>query len=70
MAINVCNIEECNNNYQYIVMYILQIMTICNAIKEGWKVKKIDNKTYEFKKNNFNYDEFNLEEFINKITSF
>jgi hypothetical protein len=64
------NYEYDDNKYQHIALYILQIITICNAIKDGWVIKKLDNKTYEFTKNNFNYDDFDLKAFIHKITSF
>ena len=44
------------------IVYIIKFVTIYNAIKDGWKIKKINNKKYIFskklidiKKNDFNY---------------
>ncbi len=70
MAIEICRLNEYNHKFRYFIICILQIMTICNAIKDGWKVKKIGNKTYEFTKKVQDDDDIDLDEFINRITSF
>ena len=68
MAINVKKINEYNN--QYLMLFILQIMTICNAMKEGWKVKKIGQRTYEFTKTMKDEDELDLDDFLQRITAY
>lgn len=39
------------NPYKNFILIMLQIITIYNAIKLGWKVKKIDNRTFKLSKN-------------------
>jgi|AntRauTorckE6833_2_1112554.scaffolds.fasta_scaffold18307_2 hypothetical protein len=51
-----------------IVIYIIQIVAIYHAINQGWKIKKIGNRTYELSKNISDTCNFNLKNFINQIT--
>lgn len=68
MAINIKQINEYNG--QYLLLFILQIMAICNAMKEGWKVKKIGQRTYEFTKIIPHEEDVDLEDFIQRITAY
>jgi hypothetical protein len=52
-----------------IILYILQIVSIYNALTMGWKVKKIGINKYEFSRKNIIVNDFNLNEFINNIIS-
>lgn len=52
-----------------VVLYILQVITVSNAMIAGWEVKKIDEKTFEFCKsmNSVDIDNFDLEIFMHSI---
>ena len=52
-----------------ILIYIIQIVSIYNAILLGWKVRKIGNNKYELTKSNQNMESFCLEKFIKNITT-
>jgi hypothetical protein len=47
----------------------LQVITIYNAMKLGWDVEKIDNRTYKLSKNISELSNFKLNDFINRIVS-
>jgi hypothetical protein len=49
----------------YVLLIIIQIISIYNAISMGWKVKKIDTNKYELSKQ---IPDINLSDFIEKIT--
>jgi len=44
-------------------------MTLYNAQKLGWKVKKIGNKTYEFTKSFDDLGPFSLRKFIDTVVT-
>ena len=52
-----------------IIFYIIQIVSIYNAILLGWKVRKIGNNKYELTKSNHNMESFCLKTFIKNITT-
>lgn len=52
-----------------VCIYILQIATIHNALKLGWKVRKIGSNKYELTKKISELENFQFPEFINKISS-
>ena len=54
--------------HNYLLIYIIQIITIVNAIKEGWKVTQIGKSTYEFTK--LSNEDVDLSDFINRISTF
>lgn len=57
-------------NESYILMlYVLQIVSLYNAIILGWRVKKIGMNTYELSKNIDDNFDFNFQEFIDHIVS-
>ena len=68
MAIDIRGINEYND--KHIIVYILQIITIYNAIKYGWKIRKIGYKTYELSKKIYNCEDINLEILLNKLTTY
>jgi len=49
-----------------LILYVLQIISIYNAILTGWKVKKIGYNTYEFTKK---INDYPLNDFINNIVT-
>jgi len=55
--------------YNYFLIVIFQVMTIYNAINLGWSVKKIGHKKYKLSKTFDNIDDFQINDFINKITN-
>ena len=67
MAIYVNEFANTKNGCN-VIMYILQIITIYNAIKDGWTVKKIGLKTFELTKI-IDSSDVCLETFIDKITT-
>ena len=52
-----------------VILYILQVITVSNAIMAGWKVNRIDDRTFEFCRNanSIDVDNFDLEEFVDSI---
>lgn len=62
------NDDNTLQNNKELIIRILQIITIYNAIIKGWKVKKIDYKTYELTKNITDIQTFNLYNFMTDIT--
>lgn len=46
---------------------VVQILTIYNALKRGWKVRKISDKKYELSKDASDVTNFNLDSFIDEI---
>ena len=52
-----------------ILLYIIQIVSLYNAIVLGWKVRKIGNNKYELTKSNRDMESFCLETFIKNITT-
>lgn len=67
MTININGIEKHFENNKTIMLVILQIVAICNAIRYGWKVKKIGGRTYELSKIIDNHEQFNLEPFLDML---
>lgn len=59
-----------NDGYCNVLLYILQIVSIYNAIVMGWTVKKINSNTYELTKKNIRDQDIDLNTFINQIISF
>ncbi|QKF93904.1 hypothetical protein QKU48_gp0446 [Fadolivirus algeromassiliense] len=57
-----------NTEYN-ILLYILQIVSIYNAIVMGWDVKKIGMNTYELTKKNIRDKNIDLNEFVNSLIS-
>lgn len=55
---------------QNILVYLIQIVSIYNAIQMGWNVKKISGNTYELTKKNINSSNDNLSNFIDVITKY
>lgn len=55
-----------NKNLE-LVLYILQVTVVCNAIKLGWKVTKIGQKTYELSKKLCDLETLDLDHHINLI---
>jgi hypothetical protein len=58
--------KELNNNTKYLELTqkeITKMKFICNAIDDGWKVKKIENK-YIFSKHNSNNIEINNDNYL------
>ena len=53
-----------------ILIYILQIVTLYNAISLGWRIKKINCKTYELTKQINNIETFNFNDFCESIVSY
>jgi hypothetical protein len=51
---------------EQLVLYLMQIMTLCNAIKDGWKIKKIGSRKYEMTKK-INDDDFHLKDLLIKL---
>ncbi len=43
---------------------IKRMIFIFNALEDGWTIKKLENKKYEFIKKNESRQEVNLEDFI------
>ena len=54
-----------------IILCLLQIVTIYNAIKLGWEVTKVRNRTYEFRKKfvDGHPEDINLINLVNTIVS-
>jgi hypothetical protein len=53
--------------HKSVIIYILQIATIYNAISDGWHIRRINNKSFEFSKKISNCNEFDLNCFIDKL---
>ena len=68
MALKVCN--NIRYEHRYLICYIMQIIAVFNAIKDGWKVKQLGNSTYEFTKLSNEEDDIDLYDFVNKIMTF
>ena len=53
-----------------LILYIIQVVSIYNAIKMGWIVKKIDHATYEIyhKTDPRAFDMIDLNDFIANVT--
>ena len=66
MAIEIQRMGKKNNDCLFV--QIVQVITICNAMKEGWEIKQIGKSTYEFTK--LCNDDIDLKEFINRISTF
>jgi len=49
---------------------IFQIATLYNAYSLGWTIKKIDDRTYELTKKINDLNNFELDMFLNRITTF
>lgn len=58
-----------NENYN-ILLYVLQIISIYNAIIMGWDVKKIGLNKYELTKKNIRGENIGLIELISKLVTF
>jgi len=56
-----------NKKYHILLLYLIQVISIYNAIRLGYEVKKISNNTYEFTIKN---KTICLHDFIDEITSF
>lgn len=54
---------------RFLIIYIMQIISVYNAILLGWKVKKIGNNKYELSIKNVEAENINLLDFINKLVS-
>ena len=52
---------------EHIFFNILKVVIIYNAVQNGWRIKRINNKSFILKKKKEDEDCFVLEEFINKI---
>lgn len=55
--------------YYNLILYIIQIVSIYNAVILGWKVKKIGYNKYELSKKNIEPTKFKFNDFITKIIS-
>ena len=55
---------------QEIILWILQVVTIYNAMILGWNIRKISDKRYELTKNINELTDFELKSFVKKIVSF
>lgn len=57
------------SNEYFAILYVMQIISIYNAIIQGWKVKKIGDNRYElYKKMTTNEcNQFNLDVFVNNL---
>ena len=59
-----------SNSNKKLLLYILQVITIYNAIILGWSVKKIGCRKYELSKKLININEqFDLITFIEQIST-
>lgn len=56
-----------NKQYHNLLLYIIQVISVYNANRLGYKVKKISRNTYEF---TISDKQICLQDFVNKITSF
>jgi len=56
-----------NTEYKYILLFVVQIITIYNALMLGCTVKKIGNNKYELTIKNDNLIKMNLNDFIHQI---
>lgn len=52
-----------------LILCVLQVMTLYNAQKIGWQVRKIGERTYEFTKSIDSLETFSLEKFIDTVVS-
>jgi len=68
MTIN--GLNDLKRESKYVIICIVQLIVIQNAINDGWNIKQIGSSTYEFTKLCNDTDEFDLGEFINRITVF
>jgi hypothetical protein len=50
-----------------IIIQVIQLATIYNAIKKGWRIKKLNYNTYELTKKIDDIGNFNFYEFMNDI---
>ena len=55
-----------NKTYHSLLLYIIKVISIYNAIRLGYEVKKISNNTYEF---TIKRKTICLYDFVNEITS-
>ena len=51
-----------------IFFHILKVVIIYNAVQNGWKIKRINNKSFILKKKKRDDNSFNLTDFLDKIT--
>ena len=58
-----------HNKSMAIYIYIIQIVTIYNAMMLGWQVKKIGQRKYELSKDIAELQDFDFEYFVDKITT-
>ena len=59
-----------NSSNSNIIKHLVEFVTICNAIKNGWKVKKIGSRKYELTKkiqSTFDFNDFDLHETIIRL---
>lgn len=59
-----------NTEYHNIILYLIQIVSIYNAIIIGWNVRKIGINKYELSTKNNNIADFGLREIIETIVTF
>lgn len=59
-----------NTEYYNILLYILQIISIYNAIAMGWDVRKIGLNKYELTKKNIREHNIELDKLVDQLVSF
>jgi len=59
-----------NNEYYNIMLYLIQIISIYNALMMGYNVKKIGTNKYELTIKRTDVADIKLDEVINNIVSF
>jgi hypothetical protein len=59
-----------DQQYKIVLLYIIQIVSIYNAILLGWSVKKIGLKTYKLSKKINDQNSFDIKNIVNEIISF
>tara|TARA_A100001015_G_C14608366_1_gene563218 strand:- start:62 stop:268 length:207 start_codon:yes stop_codon:yes gene_type:complete len=52
-----------------LVLYIFKVIVLYNAYLMGWEIHKISNNSYELRKKISEQKTFDLENFINTITT-
>ena len=55
------------NNDKSLIIYILQVVTLYNAMIQGWNIKKIGKRKYKLSKRIEHLSNFNFESFIYSI---
>lgn len=58
-----------NNEYYFILLYLVQIISLYNAISMGWTVKKIGVNKYELSTKNKEIGNIELSQFMINIVS-